>query len=196
MTNKNLTPLRKIEQGRITLSSIEIDRPDADWLLAQAGEDERWQLLAFADDGLIWGRVENAELFLSGEAFSDISPPLRVETLQEARLFNQTAQLHLWRSNGGWQARRIIDGQGDAVEYYDEAQILWGNTLQAVEQGFTRLSDGLRGFQHAPPLRFDNANFKKKRPLRLIVRHYLSKDEKSGLVGVTLSRLVNVEVQL
>ncbi len=180
----------------MTITNVTIDEPTAAWFTTQAGNGPTWQLLAFADDGLIWGKIEKGILTLSSEKFPGISPAWREQTLQEARLFNPGEQIHVWRTDDGWQARRITDGAGDQTDYYDEAQILWGDTFQEQKDGFTRVSDGSLGFQHAVPMAVDKAKFGKKRPLRLKVRHYLNADEETGVMTIILSRLVNVEVIL
>lgn len=189
--------IRTIDSGQMTITPIKIDTPTPDWFLLQAGEI-KWKLLAFADDGLIWGRIENGKLALSGDNFPKFSPKLRSETLQEARLFNEDREIHLWRTDDGWQARHISDGAGNNTNYYDETQILWGNTFQNEKEGFTAVSDGSLGFRHAVPIMVNKANFgndkNKRRPLRLMVRHYLTQDE-NGIMAVTLSRLVKVEVK-
>lgn len=197
MSDKTMTPVRKIDTKPMTVTPVSVDEPTVAWLTAQAGHDADWQLLAFADDGLIWGKIEAGSLSLSGDNFPEISPAWREQTLQEARLFNNNEQIHLWRSDDRWQAIRITDGTGDAIDYYDEPQILWGNTFQEQKNGFTRVSDGSLGFRHAVPLVVEQSKFgsekNKRRPLRLTVRHYLTKDETTGVMTVTLSRLVNVE---
>jgi CRISPR-associated protein (TIGR03984 family) len=195
MNNQTTTSVRKIISTPMTVTPVPVDEPTTDWLKTQAGETT-WQLLAFADDGLIWGQIEAGNLSLSSDTFPNISAAWRAQTLQEARLFNSSEQIHLWSSDDGWQARRISDGVGDHTDYYDEPQILWGDTFQEEKAGFTRVSDGSLGFQHAVPLAVDKAKFdNKRRPLRLIVRHYLSADDETGAVAVTLSRLIKVEVK-
>ncbi len=198
MSNQTITPVREIKQVTRAIAPLPVDTPTTDWLVKQAdGAD--WQLLAFADDGLIWGKIEKGIIFLSGEQFPDISPAWRTETLQEARLFNTDAQIHLWRTDDGWQANRITDGTGKTVAYYDESQILWGNVHQNEKEGFTLVSDGSLGFRHAVPISVDKSKFSrenaknKRRPLRLKVRHYLTQDDDTGVMIVALSRLVEVE---
>lgn len=187
--------IREIKPGQMIIAPVEIETPTPDWFLSQTGKAE-CKLLAFADDGLIWGKVENGKVTLSGNNFPEFSPQLRPETLEEARLFNNQSEVYLWRTDDGWQARRITDGSGEIVDYYDEKHILWGNTHQGVKGGFTAVSDGALGFRHAIPVEVTKDKFSNnRRPLRLKVRHYLTQDENTGVMIVTLSRLVNVEVE-
>ncbi|MFQ5578797.1 MAG: CRISPR-associated protein Csx19, partial [Anaerolineae bacterium] len=164
------------------------------WLLAQGQANNLPYLLAHADDGVIWGKVEGEALRLSHEVIPDVSPPLLAVSLQQVRLFGPAAELMLWRSDAGWQARLIEDKEGDSTLYYDETRLLWGtNREPASTQTFTVVSDGQMGHRHAVPIPVPAARFNgRRRPLRLHVRHYLQQDERSGLLNVTLSRLLNV----
>lgn len=166
------------------------------WLLEQAAAYDLTTLLAHADDGVIWGRVENGQLQLSSKYLPSVSPPLRDVTLQECRLFGPSAELYVWRvSQGDWQARAVRDGVGELAYTFDEYQILWGTRRDDEQGGFTLVSDGAMGHRHAPPVPGDNLIFEEReqhRPLRLQIRHYLATDDRSGLVTVGLSRLVSV----
>jgi len=169
----------------------------ADWLVRQAQDYGLTTMLAHADDGVIWGRIEQGRLLTSRDAFPEenVSPVLRALTLQQVRLFSPEAELLLWRANGGWQARLIVDGAGEAVEFFDEWQILWGTRCEAIQEGFTLVADGALEHRHAPPVGLSDSSFasdENRRPLRLQVRHYLETDPDSGLVRVALSRLVRV----
>ena len=185
-----------------------------EWLLVLGRQHSLKYLLAHADDGVIWGIIEDEILKLSGDVFPNISPALQTGTLQQARLFGDTAELLLWAVNGAWQARLIQDGTGKQTDYYDEKQILWGNTVKDPakdkKNGFTLVTDGVMGHRHAVPKNCSLSSFtrynknKKKdepyRPLRLKVRHYLSPtpatpdtpDTDNGQMVVSLSRLVDL----
>ncbi|MFB0546783.1 MAG: CRISPR-associated protein Csx19, partial [Anaerolineae bacterium] len=113
---------RKIEQHKYQLKHMPVHgEPDLSaWLLAQAEEFGLTTLLAHADDGLIWGQVREGKLHLSSDHFPAVSPPLRTNTLQEGRLFGPSAELHLWRDEGGhWQSRLVQDDLGQPVEAFD-----------------------------------------------------------------------------
>jgi len=156
------------------------------WLEKQAARyGLRW-LLAHAYDGIIWGRLESGKLITSDEVNppeNEISPPLREETLLQARLFAPHGELLLWRDGDSrWQARIIkdvSDGEkptwGEAI---DEYQVLWGTKGHPLDRGFTLMSDGSQGFFHIVPLKV-TATGNKNRPLRLKVRHYIQ-DESDG----------------
>lgn len=182
----------------ITVDQTFDDDPPA-WLLAQSEAHGLTWLLAHADDGVIWGRVADKQLQMSGEAehFPEVSPPLRAITLQQVRLFGPQAELLMWRTETGWQARLIVDEDGEPVKSYDEAHMLWGNARQPESTAdFTLVADGEMGHHHALPLPTSGAQFSRHerpyRPFRLAVRHYLSQDEASGLLRVSLSRLCDL----
>lgn len=184
---------RKIEQGVMNISAVTTETLAQDvraWLENNAPESAE-TLLAFALDGLIWGKLKDGQLTVAANVETEFSPELDIGTLQEARLFGPTAELHLWRIETGWQARMITDAAGAACEYLDEAQILWGDQAQPVaESDFSLMSDGVQGLHHAVPLsltgEFD------QRPLRLKMRHYL--DPNKPWARIAHSRLVQLEV--
>lgn len=129
----------------------------------------RW-LLAHADDGVIWGELRDDKLHLSCDAFPDVSPPLRIETLQQVHLFGHLTELLMWRDESSWGARLIQDNTGELHQYYDEAHLLWGTDVDLKKDGFILLRQGKEGLRHAPPLASADS-----RP-RLNVRHYIAYD--------------------
>ncbi len=174
----------------------------AAWLGTKARESQLKWLLAHADDGLIWGRFDGNELITSHEAIQGdpqaqkVCPPLRLETLQQARIFAEHAELLLWRNGDGiWQARLICDatdGQtADWTDAIDEKQILWGTDTRPLQHGFTLMSDGAQGLRHAVPLEVRGSFAEQTRPLRLIVRHYV-KEDSTGFALIAASRLVDL----
>jgi CRISPR-associated protein (TIGR03984 family) len=191
---------REIKACREVLQIIDVPTPldPAVWLTEQAG-DAVCYLLAHADDGLIWGKVENGVLATSNDAarntgYAQISPPLREVTLQTARLFNNNGEILLWRDSEilSWRARMIyaVNDTQEAtfVEAIDEHQLLWGNQVEALSNTFTLLSDSGQGLRHIAPISITAEAL----PLRLRVRHLISEDE-TGFARITNSRLVNLE---
>jgi len=159
------------------------------WFQKQAGVGDGAWFLAHADDGVIWGEVRADGLHLSGDAFPQISPPLRAVTLQQARLFGPNAELLLWKNDAAWRARLVQDGAGEDGEYYDETHLLWGTAMEEQRDGFTLLREGKEGLRHAPPL-----PPAVHLPARLRVRHYLAYDP-DGQAYIACSRLVGIENQ-
>lgn len=159
------------------------------WLADQADQRELSTLLAFADDGVIWGRLENKKWILSGDAFPSIQVELRSETLREVHLFSLKGELLLWRSPSGFSYRFV----GDQNELHGEENViegvfrLWG-IGKRVNNGFTLMEEGQQGFLHAPPV--DNAL---ERKAQLRVRHYIAYDD-DGQASIVYSRLVALEV--
>jgi CRISPR-associated protein (TIGR03984 family) len=176
------------------------------WLSEQARTHDLTTLLAHADDGVIWGYFVNEQWQLSHPPFPELSPKLRLETLQECRLFGEQAEVYLWRDDlNSWRARLIKDDAGEAMETFDETHLLWGTEAIEEKDGFTRLADGTMENQHTPPVSRDQLNFnpdQNYRPLRLRLRHYLDTDRnaaglpeafKVGLTYIALNRLVALE---
>lgn len=181
---------RKIESNKARFEKPKkIENPPTEWNKQVLSGKFRY-LLAHADDGVIWGKVDGDKLALSSDAnaYPEVSPKLRLETLRELHLFGPQTEWFLWRTDTGWQARTILDGEGDPVEYYDECNILWGTgAVGDPKPPFTLVAEADTGIRHTPPIALV-----KRHSLRLRVRHYLAEDE-NGAVYVKLSRLVNLE---
>ncbi|MGA9773002.1 MAG: CRISPR-associated protein Csx19 [Blastocatellia bacterium] len=161
-----------------------------DWLQTQATAYGLMYMLAHADDGVIWGRMQGGQLETSNHIVPDISPPLRLKTLQSARLFSAQGELLLWRvEENCYRSRLIHNPQGSEMsnwdEAFDEPQLLWGTPDRQLPNRFTLLRDGAQGLLHAVPLALNTTT----NP-RLIVRHYLAKE---NFARVVASRLVNIE---
>lgn len=171
-----------------------------EWLQMQAvAYGLRW-LLAHADDGVVWGRRDNIQLLTSDSVAPHVSPRLRPETLQTARLFAEHAELLLWRDGErSWNARVIREPQpGETATFtdaIDELPMLWGTDPQRLENNFTLMSDGAQGLRHAVPLVIDGTFHERNRPLRLLVRHYLTENTQ-GFARIAASRLVNLLCQV
>lgn len=191
---------RKIECCCEILKTLDVSTPfdPVAWLTQQADSTTSY-LLAHADDGVIWGKVENGALTTSHDAarntdHKDISPPLREVTLQTARLFNENREIMLWRDTetGAWRARMIYAANDDQaatfVEAIDERQLLWGNQAEAISDTFTLLSDSGQGLRHIVPVGIPADAL----PLRLRVRHLILEDE-TGFAHIAASRLVTLE---
>lgn len=171
-----------------------------EWLQTQANRHRLQWLLAHADDGVIWGKIaENGQLITADNVAPEVSPPLRLETLQQARLFAEDGELLLWRDgDNGWHARLLRQPADDEpptfTEAIDELQILWGTDPKPLGNGFTLMSDGAQGLRHAVPLVVSGKYSEENRPLRLWVRHYL-KDDDNGFTRISASRLVDLKLE-
>lgn len=184
---------RTIEQGQVTIevcAEAAVASDPVAWLTRRAKDG--MILLAHADDGVIWGQARLGGLSFPSEVMH-AQPTLRKETLQMARLFDGDGEIFLWRTwEGRWRGRHISDGHGELrLRYYDEAQILWGTRVEAVEADFVRVAEGEQGLRHAPPLKLTLQDWKEAHPLRLGVRHYLAEDDE-GWLRVSMSRLIGV----
>jgi CRISPR-associated protein (TIGR03984 family) len=161
-----------------------------DWLQAQATAYNLTYMLAHADDGVIWGRMDGGQLETSNDVVPSVSPPLRLKTLQSARLFSAQGELLLWRvEENRYRSRLIHNSQGGEMsnwdEAFDEPQLFWGTPDRQLPNGFTLLRDGAQGLLHAVPLTLNTTT----NP-RLIVRHYLAKE---NFARVVASRLMSIE---
>lgn len=162
------------------------------WFIFQAeqhhlsGENRAVYLLAHTDDGVIWGILKGKTMTLAGDVFPRVAVPLRQNSLQQARLFNTTGELLLWRTATGFEYRVIADGETAVEGSFEETQVLWGDDGQA-NGSFTLMSEGRQGLHHAPPL----PNYQPRQAPLLTVRHYVDYDSE-GQAYIALSRLVDL----
>ena len=161
-----------------------------DTLVAQAQTHGLRYLLAYHDDGVVWGRFADGQWVLSAGKFA-VSPPFRTLTLQECRAFGPTAELLVWRDNGILKASILTETGNDEYERFEQIQLLWGNTIEDKKDGFTLLREGAQGLRHALPL---NLPGRKGEMLTdspsLTVYHYI--DYEDDQAYVKWSRLVIV----
>lgn len=160
-----------------------------DWLEAQAQQHQLTYLLAHADDGVIWGHFHQGYLCTSNCVLRQ-SPPLRMETLQQCRIFGPAGEILLWKVDGSWKAGLVTNANTETIE---EKQLLLGTHGEIhASEGFTVLWDGAQGLKHAVPftqIKFQE-NQKLAQSLHLLVHHYIHYDQ-DGLARITLSRLVD-----
>jgi CRISPR-associated protein (TIGR03984 family) len=158
------------------------------WLAEQAQMRGLRYLLAHCDDGVVWGRIDDGRLNTSHEIDPAVSPVLRSRTLQQCRLFADTGELLIWRSEEGWCARWLTDT--DEGETVDEDQIVWGTEVLAQNSGFSLLNEGRQKMRHLVPLAVSTQEVQERR-LRLRVRHYVAYSD-AGEARFAASRLVDL----
>jgi len=168
-------------------------------------------LLAHADDGLFWGRITKGRLIVP-EVIEDVATadPIMPEykfdiaklnetTLQQLWLFGPVSEAFLWRSEHGWQIRRITnqqrpDGSTSLTQAINEDYLLYGTQSEKTKQGFTVVRDGQQGLRYAFPDVLTLDTKETERRLKLKVRHYLSTTD-DGFVSIGASRLVTLEIK-
>ena len=181
---------REIETVKYTLTGPTPVKDPCAEIVEQSSTGRYQYLLAHADDGVIWGYIDKGKLVLSSDpdAFKEISPQLRNETLWEARLFGENEECFLWSAEDSWWSREITDGQGEEGEAFIESLILWGTDLDGqVKRQFSPMREADLGIRHSPPTQWED-----RHKTRLRVKHYLDYDE-GGVVYIFLSRLVDFE---
>lgn len=153
------------------------------WLAAQAAELNTPYLLAFADNGVIWGHFD-------GQALETTGVQLEGQTLQAARLFGSNRELAIWREGSRFVGRLTDDEtrRPAADDMIEETYWLWGTADREGER-FTPMTEGQQGLRHSPPVKLATGQ-----RAGLIVRHYVAKDAADGVVYIARSRLVGLKV--
>lgn len=172
--------------SEITVDASFLDTP-ASWLVEQAHHYGLRYMLAHADDGVMWGRIDG-DAPVTSHGIAPHSPELRAVTLQQCRLFSIKGEVLLWRDADRWRARYASDEM--TSDYIDEDQILWGTDLEPSINGFTLVTEGAQGMRHAVPIMVTKEQLA-ARQLRLRVRHYIDYND-DGEAQIVLSRLVQL----
>lgn len=165
----------------------ETDRPD--------GADGIAWALGHFDDGVTWGRWdrETTSWATGHDVAPDVSPAIRVTTLQELRFFGDGREVLIWRTPMGLRGREVTETddlkEGAALAPVDESRILRGAHVQReLDPGFTHVADGT-GARQVLPMRVTDQQLRSQ-SARLLVRHYFERDDGTGTVRVALTRLV------
>jgi len=169
-----------------------------EWLTKQMKENNITFLLAFADDGVIWGRMDNGSLVIAHETTQKEErknyTELRGKTLQQAYAFSDKMEVRLFRDElNAWKAWKIED-EGEII--IKESQVLWGDKLdedknQPTHPGFMRLLAERKGIPpQIVPIKDD---FDATKCVRLEVRHMVKHND-DGEAYVELSRLAGLSV--
>ncbi len=149
-------------------------------------------LLAFADDGVIWGKMDGETLVTSHKFDGSISPELRGKTLQQAFIFDAKEEIRLFRDEmNQWQARKVTDAK-DKKRVIEESQILWGDeAVGELQNGFLQVRDNTKGI----PNQFIPAKEKIAvgKCLRLDVHHSVDYNE-NGEAYIVISRLAGLRI--
>ncbi len=181
----------------IKMDGFEKEKEPINWLSQQMYERNLKYLLAHADDGVIWGRLDGEELITSHDVAPAYSPPLRAATLQMARIFAPAGEVLIWRDeSGAWVGRLIAetalpDATARWTTAFEEKHVLLGTKAEPQKRDFSLLSEGSQGLCHVVPLNLPKIIDEQRRPLRLVVRHYLTEDD-DGFIRVNASRLVDL----
>lgn len=181
----------------ITLTN---DQQLKEWIELQMQAGRNF-LLAHCDDGVIWGRRVADELLTSHDLAPEISPLLRLTTLQQLFIFGEDevtkdwyGEARLWRGERSWE--ESIVRQNPTDDCFDEDQVLWGTEVVTLEnpQGFTRVCEKQQqGLEQVVPITVTPQELQQRR-LKLRVRHFIKRDDETGEARIYLSRLVTVFV--
>lgn len=180
------------------------DKTVREWITEkmQIKENEQTYLLAFADDGVIWGRMDGNMLVVAHEASQKNDKKdyaqLRGETLRQAHLFGDKVEIRLSRDEmNEWKAVKIED-EIEKDRIITERQILWGDKLdkdenQPLHAGFIRLLAERKGI---PPqvIPIEREKYAEGKYVRLEVHHMVDFDKDTGEAYIKLSRLAGLSV--
>jgi len=189
MLNPRKLLTRKGEFKAIDAADIPVDDEALGPRLVEWAQSHKLtHALGHADDGVIWGWFDTTWHW-SGDAFSEVSPQLKLATLQQIRLFGADAEVFLWRVGRRLHGRLAKDVAYTKELCFEEPQTLWGTANDGQSDDFVLMREGAQGLRYAMPGTLASADG--HRP-QLRVRSYIDYD-KDGCVRVVGSRLVTPE---
>lgn len=160
------------------------------WVEKQMETNKLTTLLAFADDGVIWGDWDGKKLITSHEVDPEYAE-LRDLTLQQAYLFNTKMEVRLFRDEiGNWKAFQLEDS-GEIIQ---ESQILWGdkpNEKKSTHPAFISLLAERKGIP--PQLIPIKASLNEDECVRLAVHHMVEYTD-AGEAYIAISRLAGLSI--
>lgn len=164
-----------------------------------AGEGRLAWMLGHFDDGVTWGRCDEADTWTTSCAVpQDTSPRNFASSLLELRLFGPASEILIWRTPTGLSGRVVNDSplansfESDPLGPCDESRLVRGDRVQAqLPHNFTCVADAT-GANQALPIPVTDGELKNHR-IRLRARHYFQQDGRTGAVRIALTRLVALE---
>lgn len=157
--------------------------------------------LIHADDGVLWGRVENGQIVTPPS--NDWTPQLRSRTIQQCRVFGAKGELFIWReAENVWRGREVFEEDEISYQPIRESQLLFGDRVdtdkdrsQNLLPNFTPIIEVKTGIRQIVPIAVTPADFQDRWRVTLSVLHYLSEDG-DGQTRILCSRLRSVETGL
>lgn len=138
-------------------------------------------IVAWQINTAVWARWDGKDWRLADGR--QISP----EYVQELRIFNDTAELRLQRTDRGLQGRYIHDGGPEKSMYVDAFARLFGKCA-AMKDGFAAMVDEGRQTKHFVPVEIDKDEY-----CGLITRNYIEEVGNMGQLSYTDYRFVALE---
>lgn len=144
-------------------------------------------VLAYLDHAIRIGSFEGGKIKLMEEK-------LEPEFIQKLRIFNEEAELFLWRGDeGGFNGRYRVDGSGEVCSCVDMVQYLWGT--RAIEQGNRLIMEEGKGVRVSIPLKLiGKANKNNSRAL-VKIRNYIGYLDETGQAGYVDCRMTGLEIE-
>lgn len=201
------------------LESIPDAQPYLSWINGagnrpgHVGINLKWAL-ALCTDGVTWGRLDAGGWTMASARFPVLCPVVTSENLAELRLFGDESELLFWRTGTEFRGRVLVDADPPSEDFLapiEERQVLLGNIIKKRDGGFTWVGNRAGREQVLPVSAADMASSEgsdrrglensgegthlRRSPFRLTVKHYLARDECSGVVRIAASRLKDVGVR-
>ncbi len=119
-------------------------------------------IVAFLDYRVLIGTYEN------GNCNFHENKTIDPKYIQRLRVFNETKELHLWRTREDLKGRLRMDSEGNGSDVVDAYQILFG-TLSEPSGNYTRISEE-RGTELFLPFQDLEIDVKKEKEARIAVK--------------------------
>lgn len=146
-------------------------------LLAAIKETMSGHAVCWLHNTVLIGRVEEGYV-----EFYNNQQPDYPHHLLRLRIFNAERECHIWRTGPDFKYRKRLDGRGEASEYVEAVQPIWGTQASPVENtpNWSRIFES-RGTELYVPFSGLFLDERENR-LSIVTRNYISKTSQAGYV--------------
>lgn len=187
-----------------------------DLIIPESITDENWKkylfdelfnvptyFIAYLHYAVVIGKYNAGKITYFDPSDSKVKDSIDFKYLQKLRVFNQDAELHIWKTQGNFKGRirseKNFSGANktkhnnlEIVEYIEVNQILFGTTSSDLGNGFTKLTED-RGTEVILPFTNIILDTQDKR-IAIRTRNYVGYNEigQAGYVDCRFVEFVNM----
>lgn len=161
------------------------------WFMDQPSVGDFSWLLAYADDGVVWGKICNGKLMIANNIFGESFPKMNTKKIHFVRFFGHLAEIRVFQKDSIFSAVRLEDEPNDKLSFI-RSYFLWGNSVRDVKDGWTFVEEGQHGIFQAIPIEIPHLNDNKTTRLKIRIRYYLDFEKEHGQAKVVGNRFVGI----
>lgn len=182
-TNNPMIQLQKMK----TFTNFQVEEMSAapDLILCCQEFEETAFVVVWMNHKVVWGIWDGNKLELPS------SQNIEMDYILEFRIFNVKRETRAFNSGSAWIVRKIFDelpaDKGNAQEYVDSVTPFLGETVEVINDSFSKCSDkGRKIHQIIPFVR------QEKGRIGLVTRNYVGYSDITGQASYTVNRYLDI----